>query len=129
LHMKIVSAVLSCGRLAEGLLGARCVTTRSDDSTGSQRVAPTGRGLTMRNVASLRRRQGRTTMPMLTETEKAVLRLRFENPRRVATLQEVAGLMDMPVRTVRRIERHALRKLRLSALGPVAYGFDGWDEA
>jgi len=120
LHMKIVSAVLSCGRLAEGLLGARCVTTRSDDSTGSQRVAPTGRGLTMRNVASLRRRQGRTTMPMLTETE---------NPRRVATLQEVAGLMDMPVRTVRRIERHALRKLRLSALGPVAYGFDGWDEA
>ena len=68
-------------------------------------------------------------MPALTDKETAVLRLRFEDPRRVATPEEVAGLLGMPLRTVRRIERHALRKLRQSALGPVAHGFDGWDEA
>ena len=67
-------------------------------------------------------------MPALTEKETAVLRLRFD-PRGVATPQEVAGLLGLPLRTVRRLERHALRKLRLSALGPVAHGFDGWDEA
>jgi DNA-directed RNA polymerase sigma subunit (sigma70/sigma32) len=67
-------------------------------------------------------------MPPLTEKEAALLRMRFDDTRRVATLQEVAGLLGMPLGTARRIERRALRKLRSSALGPVAQGFDGWDE-
>jgi DNA-directed RNA polymerase sigma subunit (sigma70/sigma32) len=76
-----------------------------------------------------RRRQGGRTMSTLTEKETAVLRMRFDDAQRVATLQEVAGLLRMPLDTARRIERRALRKLRRSALGPVAQGFDGWDEA
>ena len=68
-------------------------------------------------------------MLALTEKETAVLRLRFDDPQRVATIREVAGLLGMPLRSVVRIERRALRKLRASALGPVADGFDGWDEA
>ena len=68
-------------------------------------------------------------MVTLTENETAVLRLRFEQLRRVATPQEVAGLLGLPLPTVRRIERRALQKLRRSALGPIAHGFDGWDEA
>jgi DNA-directed RNA polymerase sigma subunit (sigma70/sigma32) len=68
-------------------------------------------------------------MPTLTEQETVVLQLRFGHTRRVAPPHEVAALLGLSLSTVRRIERRALRRLRLSALGPVAEGFDGWDEA
>ncbi len=68
-------------------------------------------------------------MPALTAEETAVLRLRFGDPQRVATPQEVAAELGMSVLSVDRLERRALRKLRQSALGPLARGFDGWDEA
>lgn len=68
-------------------------------------------------------------MLTLTQEETDVLRLRFDHPRRVATREEVAGLLGLPLSTMRRIERRALRKLRMTAIGPVGEGFDGWDEA
>ena len=68
-------------------------------------------------------------MLMLTQEETAVLRLRFDHPERIATREEVAGLLGLPLPAMRRIERRALRKLRLIAIGPLAQGFEGWDEA
>ncbi|MFQ5666264.1 MAG: sigma factor-like helix-turn-helix DNA-binding protein [Candidatus Binatia bacterium] len=64
----------------------------------------------------------------LDSREKQVLRLRFANDEQRRTHEELAELLGVPVETVRHIERQALRKLRLSALGPVGCGFDGWDE-
>jgi DNA-directed RNA polymerase sigma subunit (sigma70/sigma32) len=89
-------------------------------------VRGTTRSRASLNVAAQRRRGEGTTM---TETETAVLRLRYGEARRVATLQEVAGLLGISLRAVRHIEHRALCKLRRTALGPVARGFDGWDEA
>jgi len=81
------------------------------------------------DVHGSRHRQGESTMPALTAKEMAVLRLRFGDAQRVSTPQEVAAELRMSVLSVCRIERHALRKLRQSALGPLDCGFDGWDEA
>jgi DNA-directed RNA polymerase sigma subunit (sigma70/sigma32) len=67
-------------------------------------------------------------MSPLTQKETTVLRMRFDDTQRVPPLQEVAGLLRMPLSTARRIERRALRKLRRSALGSSANGFNGWDE-
>jgi DNA-directed RNA polymerase sigma subunit (sigma70/sigma32) len=68
------------------------------------------------------------SLPMLTEQEAAVLRLRYRQPGGVATSHVVAGQIGLPVHTIRRIERDALRKLRLHALALVGYGINGWDE-
>jgi DNA-binding CsgD family transcriptional regulator len=149
--MKILTAVLDAGHVEQVAPGPRFATARlgdplpspPDPSTaglapqaeaagaraGNGRAAPSRRGLAAPSAGAVRRRRRRTPVPALTEKETAVLRLRFEDTRRVATPQEVARLLGMSMRTVRRIEGYALRKLRLSALGPVALGFDGWDEA
>jgi len=80
------------------------------------------------NVDGPRRRRGESTMPALTARETAVLRLRYGDPQRVATPQEVAAELGTSVLNVFRTERRALRKLRQSALGPLGHGFEGWDE-
>jgi DNA-binding NarL/FixJ family response regulator len=64
----------------------------------------------------------------LEEREELVLRLRFGSGRTVQTQPEIARLLGVSDSTVRHIERQALRKLRLSALGPVGKGWSGWDE-
>ena len=67
-------------------------------------------------------------MQILEAREELVLRLRFGDARTAHTRQEVARLLSVSDGTVRRIERDALRKLRMSALGPVSRGWPGWDE-
>lgn len=67
-------------------------------------------------------------MATLGDREELVLRLRFGNGRTAQTRAEVARLLGVSDRTIRRIEQQALRKLRLSALGPVGRGWPGWDE-
>jgi DNA-directed RNA polymerase sigma subunit (sigma70/sigma32) len=68
------------------------------------------------------------SLPTLTEQEAVVLRLRYQQPGGVTTPQVIAGQIGLPVHTVRRIERDALRKLRTHALALVGCGFNGWDE-
>ena len=60
--------------------------------------------------------------------EELVLALRFGNARRAQTRSTVAQLLGVSDSTVRRIEQRALRMLRLSALGPIDQGWQGWDE-
>jgi len=67
-------------------------------------------------------------MDGLAADEKQVLRLRFAEAKRSRTREEVAALLAVSVDTVRQIELRALRKLRLSALGALGGGFNGWDE-
>ena len=126
--MKTMTAVQDGGHVEQVACAASVATAGHSDPKGNGRVAPSGRGLATLKTRVPRRRQ-KGAAAVLTDKEKAVLRLLFEDPRRVATPQEVAGLLGMPLRTLRRIERLALRKLRLSALGPVAHGFDGWDDS
>ena len=57
----------------------------------------------------------------LTAQKELVLRLRFGQGR-PATIQEVADALGLPLRTTRRIEREALRRLRLSMLDSVGSG-------
>lgn len=70
----------------------------------------------------------RGMMETLEEREELVLRLRFGSGRTPQTHPEVARLLGVSDSTVRRIEQQALRKLRLSALGPIGKGWQGWDE-
>jgi DNA-directed RNA polymerase sigma subunit (sigma70/sigma32) len=72
--------------------------------------------------------QPHRSLATLTEQEAVVLRLRYGQSGGVATSQVVAGQIGLPEHTVRRIERDALRKLRMYAVGLVEYGFNGWDE-
>lgn len=60
--------------------------------------------------------------------EELVLRLRFGSMRTAQSRSQVARLLGVSDRTVRGIERRALRKLRMDALGPVSMGWQGWDE-
>jgi len=60
--------------------------------------------------------------------EQLVLRLRFGSGKQARTQKEVARLLGVLTPTVEQIERSALRKLRMSALGPVSKGWSGWDE-
>jgi len=59
--------------------------------------------------------------------QELVLRLRFGQGR-PATIQQVADALGLTVRTARRIEDEALRRLRLSALDSVGSGQCDWDE-
>jgi DNA-binding NarL/FixJ family response regulator len=65
---------------------------------------------------------------ILEAREELVLRLRFASVRRPQSRSQVARFLGLSDRTVRCIERQALRKLRLDALGPVGAGWQGWDE-
>ena len=67
-------------------------------------------------------------METLAPREELVLRLRFGRVCEAHTRHQVAQLLKVSDTTVRRIERQAMRKLRLSALGPVGRGWQGWDE-
>ena len=67
-------------------------------------------------------------MQVLAAREELVLRLRFGSARQATTREEVAREIGVSTATVRRIEQVALRKLRLSALGPISSGWQGWDE-
>lgn len=67
-------------------------------------------------------------MAILGAREELVLKLRFGGVRKGHTRKEVARRLGVSDDTVQRIERRALRKLRQSALGPVANGWAGWDE-
>ena len=64
----------------------------------------------------------------LTPDERLLLKLRFGEGQRPYTLDEVAGLFGVSRQAVTQIEFHALRKLRLSAVGPISEGWQGWDE-
>ncbi len=66
-------------------------------------------------------------MKNLTAQQERVLRLRFGQGR-PATIREVADALGLEVRTTRRIEGEALRRLRLSALDSVGSGQCDWDE-
>ena len=63
----------------------------------------------------------------LTAQQERVLGLRFGQGR-PATIEEVAYALGLTVRTTRRIESEALRRLRLSALDSVGSGQCDWDE-
>ena len=67
-------------------------------------------------------------MQGLAAREELVLRLRFGSAQQAHTRAEVAREIGVSTATVRRIEQVALRKLRLSALGPISSGWQGWDE-
>lgn len=67
-------------------------------------------------------------MDILAAKERQVLRLRFGAAERPRTHVEVAAMLNLPEDIVRRIESHALRKLRRNACDPLGSGFDGWDE-
>jgi DNA-directed RNA polymerase sigma subunit (sigma70/sigma32) len=67
-------------------------------------------------------------MQILTVQQELVLLLRFGQARRPATEQQVAQALGLSVRTVRRIEGEALRRLRLSTLDSVGSGQCDWDE-
>ncbi len=67
-------------------------------------------------------------MEILAPREELVLQLRFGSARVAQTREQIAALLKVSGATVRRIERQALRKLRLSALGPISRGWNGWDE-
>jgi DNA-directed RNA polymerase sigma subunit (sigma70/sigma32) len=95
----------------------------------SQQALQVGRG-TSAGVYSVGSKHAlrRRVMEILGVREELVLRLRFGNARTAQTRQAVARLLGVSDGTVRRIEREALRKLRLSALGPISEGWRGWDE-
>jgi DNA-directed RNA polymerase sigma subunit (sigma70/sigma32) len=67
-------------------------------------------------------------MQILTTRQELVLLLRFGQGRRPATAQEVAQALGLSVHMVRRVEREALRRLRLSTLDSVGSGQCDWDE-
>ncbi len=58
-----------------------------------------------------------------------MLRLRFGTEKPPRTQQQVAEQLGLSLSAVQVIERNALQRLRLSALGPLDEGWDGWDEA
>ena len=60
--------------------------------------------------------------------EELVLQLRFADARTAQPRDAVAQLLGVSNETVRRIEYRALRLLRMSALGPISQGWQGWDE-
>jgi DNA-directed RNA polymerase sigma subunit (sigma70/sigma32) len=70
-------------------------------------------------------------METLAPREELVLRLRFGLASDAYPRLHVAQLLAVSETTVRRIERQAMRKLRLNALGPTGGGWrwNGWDEA
>jgi DNA-directed RNA polymerase sigma subunit (sigma70/sigma32) len=68
-----------------------------------------------------------TLEDILEGREVLVLELRFGNLRRAQSRGDVARFLGVSDRTVRRIERRALRKLRMEALVPGSGG-QGWDE-
>ena len=60
------------------------------------------------------------------QEERRVLSLRFT---RAMGREAVARMLGKSAGAVEQVERSALRKLRLLALGPIANGWrDGWDE-
>ena len=65
---------------------------------------------------------------ILEAREELVLRLRFGSAEAPQSRSQVARSLGLSARTVRCIERQALRKLRMDALGPVGAGWQGWDE-
>ena len=67
-------------------------------------------------------------MQILTAQQELVLLLRFGQAHRPATEQQVAQALGLSVRMVRRIERQALRRLRLGTLDSVGSGQCDWDE-
>ncbi len=73
--------------------------------------------------------RARAMMESLEPDEEVVLQLRFGAGQRIRTHAEVAELLSRSPAAVQQIEQHALRKLRLVALGPVSDGWEGWDEA
>ncbi len=64
----------------------------------------------------------------LTEEERVILRLRFAAHSRRRTYDEVAALLGRRRGVVRRLERRALRKLRLYGADVDGYSVNGWDE-
>lgn len=110
------------------------------DSTGTDiaellpRMASVHTPHTECNATASHRRVGRsgtrtTSMkPILEAREELVLRLRFGRMRTAQSRSQVARLLGVSDRTVGGIERRALRKLRMDALGPVSTGWQGWDE-
>jgi DNA-directed RNA polymerase sigma subunit (sigma70/sigma32) len=70
----------------------------------------------------------RGMMEILETREELVLRLRFGDARTAQTRAAVARVLGVSAGRLRRIERQALRKLRMSALGPLSKGWQGWDE-
>ena len=64
---------------------------------------------------------------ILTARQQLVLRLRFGPDRSVATHAQVAETMGVSRETVRRLERNALRRLRVESVDPSVDCF-GWDE-
>ncbi len=69
-----------------------------------------------------------TKKQILEDREELVLRLRFGSVRTPQSRSQVARLLGLSDRAVRCIERQALRKSRMEALGPVGTGWQGWDE-
>jgi DNA-directed RNA polymerase sigma subunit (sigma70/sigma32) len=67
-------------------------------------------------------------MQVLTVQQELVLLLRFGQARCPATEQQVARALGLTARTVRWVEREALRRLRLSTLDSVGTGHCDWDE-
>lgn len=66
-------------------------------------------------------RRNRWRMPaIITARQQLVLRLRFARDHRAATHEEVAEAMGVSRDAVRRLERVALRRLRLDAVNPFA---------
>jgi DNA-directed RNA polymerase sigma subunit (sigma70/sigma32) len=73
--------------------------------------------------------RAKAMMQSLEADEELVLQLRFGAAQHVRTPKEVAQLLDRSPAVVQQIERDALRKLRLVAIGPISDGWEGWDEA
>lgn len=67
-------------------------------------------------------------METLAPEEALVLRLRFGCGERPYNQDEVAEVLGVSRRAVEEIELQALRKLRLTAIGPIGKGWLGWDE-
>lgn len=74
------------------------------------------------------RARAEAIMDTLAPEETLVLRLRFGRGERAYTEEEVAEVLGISSKIVRQIEDQALRKLRLTAVGPVGGGWLGWDE-
>ncbi len=67
-------------------------------------------------------------MTKLTGRQELVLRLRFGQAARPVPQRQVAERLGVSLRSVRQIEHHALRRLRLEEESLISNAISGWDE-